>query len=221
MVVRLTFRREKSMWLGVEFWINDLNGTRYCNTDYALAGAVKQAKLIRFIVVTYDIACQYSIKIKERFAKNFPDLSSIIDRISFLVPKLHLQGHKDDCQFRWSLNFTRWMGCTDGEHIEAVWSKSKQAGGMTKEMNNGHRHDTLTAFHNDWNWVKAQNLGVCIQIFIPSILIIFLQLRRSKNTWLVPNLRLQKKWISILGLVSSMDLSALSDGDKFQQSQNW
>jgi hypothetical protein len=51
------------------------------------------------------------------------------------------------------------MGRTDGERIEGGWSEAKQAGGMTKEMNSGHRHDTLTDFQNDWNWVKTQNLS--------------------------------------------------------------
>ena len=78
-----------------------------------------------------------------------------------LVPKLHLQGHTEDCQYRWSLNFTRWMGRTDGEHIEGGWSEAKQAGGMTKEMNTGHRQDTLSDFQNNWNWVKATKISTC------------------------------------------------------------
>ena len=52
------------------------------------------------------------------------------------------------------------MGRTGGECIEGTWGEAKQAGGMTKEMNAGHRHDTLNDFFNDWNWVKAQNLGL-------------------------------------------------------------
>ncbi|KAJ7476653.1 hypothetical protein FB451DRAFT_1173522 [Mycena latifolia] len=68
-----------------------------------------------------------------------------------------------------SLNWTKWMGRTDGERIEGNWAEAKQAGGMTKEMNAGHRHDTLNDFFNDWNWIKVQNLeryehfhGLCI-----------------------------------------------------------
>ncbi|KAJ7479061.1 hypothetical protein FB451DRAFT_1031983 [Mycena latifolia] len=79
---------------------------------------------------------------------------------ALLVPKMHLQGHKDDCRYHWSLNWTKWMDRTDGERIEGNWAEAKQAGGMTKEMNAGHRHDTLNDFFNDWNWIKVQNLGM-------------------------------------------------------------
>ncbi|KDR78511.1 hypothetical protein GALMADRAFT_209005 [Galerina marginata CBS 339.88] len=134
-------------------------GERYSNAYYALAGGIKSCRRNRFIVLTYDIACQFSINLKERFAKAFPGLSDIVNRIRHFVPKLHIQGHKDDCQYRYSLNFSRWTGRTDGERIESCWSEAKQAGGMTKEMNTGHRQDTLTDFQNDWNWVKAQKLA--------------------------------------------------------------
>ena len=136
-----------------------LTGTRFSNTDHAVAGGIKCTVRNRFIVLTYDIACQFCIKFKERFKKSFPILSDIANRIKFYVPKLHIHGHKDDCQYRWSLNFTRWTGRTDGERIESGWSEAKQAGGMTKEMNTGHRHDTLTDFQNDWNWIKAVKLS--------------------------------------------------------------
>ncbi|KAF8166417.1 hypothetical protein K438DRAFT_1616850, partial [Mycena galopus ATCC 62051] len=80
--------------------------------------------------------------------------------LQLLVPKMHPQGQKDDCRYRWSLNWTKWMGGTDGERIEGNWAEAKQASGMTKEMNAGHRHDTLNDFFNDWNWIKVQNLGM-------------------------------------------------------------
>ncbi|KAJ7732066.1 hypothetical protein DFH07DRAFT_755417 [Mycena maculata] len=143
-------------------------GERYANTDYALCGALHNLPLVRNIVLTYDIACQYSIKLVERFrnAANegvFPSfISSAIERLQLLVPKMHLQGHKDDCRYRWSLNWTKWMGRTDGERIEGTWAEAKQAGGMTKEMNAGHRHDTLNDFFNDWNWIKVQNLATSL-----------------------------------------------------------
>jgi hypothetical protein len=52
------------------------------------------------------------------------------------------------------------MGRTDGECIESICGEAKQADEMTKEMNTGHRHDTLNDFFNDWNRGKAQKLSV-------------------------------------------------------------
>ena len=137
---------------------------RYMNTDYALWGALKNATKNKYIVLTYDIACQYSLSLKKRFIKLFPSFVSLLERIIHLVPKLHLQGHKEQCQYNWSLNYTPGVGRTDGERIEGGWSEAKQAGGMTKEMNTGHRHDTLSDFQNHWNWIKATNMGTFLHL---------------------------------------------------------
>ncbi|TDL17558.1 hypothetical protein BD410DRAFT_843487 [Rickenella mellea] len=133
-------------------------GERYANSDYALAQALKH-NVVEDIIVTYDISCQYCINLVKRFAERFPNRADIIKFVKCLVPKLHLQGHKDDCQYRYSLNYTPGVGRTHGEGIESGWAESNQAGGSTKEMNHGHWHDTLNDFHGDWNWVKMQNIG--------------------------------------------------------------
>ncbi|KAL0058522.1 hypothetical protein AAF712_014799 [Marasmius tenuissimus] len=46
------------------------------------------------------------------------------------------------------------MERTDGEGIERTWSEIKQAGGSTKEMNHGNRHNALIDFWNHWNWIR-------------------------------------------------------------------
>ena len=136
------------------------------NTDYALWGALKNATKNKHIKLTYDIFCQYGINLKERFTKFFPFSLFILDRVTGLVPKLHIQGHKEECQYRWSLNYTPGVGRTDGERIEGGWSEAKQAGGMTKEMNTGHRHDTLSDFQNHWNWIKATKIGTSLHLLL-------------------------------------------------------
>ncbi|KAF8160090.1 hypothetical protein K438DRAFT_1619705, partial [Mycena galopus ATCC 62051] len=141
-------------------------GEHYANTDYALHGALHNIALVKTIVLTYDIAWQYSINLvqwfkdaaKKSIFSSF--ISSVVERLQLLVPKMHLEGHKDDCRYRWSLNWSKWMGRTYGKRIEGNWAEAKQVGGMTKEMNAGHRHDTLNDFFNDWNWIKVQNLGM-------------------------------------------------------------
>ncbi|KAJ6587602.1 hypothetical protein DFH09DRAFT_909656, partial [Mycena vulgaris] len=140
-------------------------GERYANIDYALQGALWNLALVKCIILTYDIACQYSTNLVEGFHDYWKkgifsvSMFTVAQRIDLLVPKMYLQGHKSDCRYRWSLNWTKGTGRTDGERIETTWAEAKQAGGMTKEMNAGHRHDTLNDFFNDWNWSKVQNLG--------------------------------------------------------------
>ena len=58
------------------------------------ANSLGRAKFFRRIVVTYDVACQYSVHLGERLQKGFPDISDIIDKITMYVPKFHLEGHE-------------------------------------------------------------------------------------------------------------------------------
>ncbi|PBK92802.1 hypothetical protein ARMGADRAFT_1080865 [Armillaria gallica] len=94
-------------------------GERFANTDFCLAFALsrytnkqslKAAKYFRRIILTYDIACQYHTKLKERFTKCFLEISDIVDIINCLVPKMHLDGHIDNCKYRFSLNFFKGAG---------------------------------------------------------------------------------------------------------------
>ena len=142
---------------------------RYSNADFCLAYFlrhfiffqwIQRAKYFLRIVETYDVACQYYIHLKKRFESNFPDLADVIDIIHLLVPKKHLDGHKDDCKYRFSLNYTEGVGRSHGEGIEASWAESKQSGGSTRQMNHGHRHDTINDLHNYWNWNKLRGLGM-------------------------------------------------------------
>ena len=72
---------------------------RYANSDHALVMALCHGYVLKYIVTTYNIACQYGIHIVERFQKNFPDLTDGIGRIELLILKLHLQAHKDNWQY--------------------------------------------------------------------------------------------------------------------------
>ncbi|THU94665.1 hypothetical protein K435DRAFT_667945 [Dendrothele bispora CBS 962.96] len=145
--------------------VNLTRGEKFNLTDLALAGVLSFLLLVRHIVLTYDIACQYDKNLVKRFKENFIGtpfehlgLDEIVDRFLCLVPKMHLKGHIPNCQYEYSLNFTPNVGRTYGEGIEGIWAEAKQAGGMTQEMNAGHRIDTLNALQNDWNIGKLQNL---------------------------------------------------------------
>lgn len=141
---------------------------RYINADYALWMMLRQlqqslegAKAIKRLVLTYDIACQFSKNIKARFSEepfvNTPGIGDMVDMLVHLVPKLHLEGHKSDCKYCYSLNYTRSCCRVDGEAIERAWAENKAIGSSSKEMNHGHRHEVLTALFNDWNWSKMLN----------------------------------------------------------------
>lgn len=113
------------------------------------------------IVVSYDIACQWSINIWERM-KTYPrwmqtDHNSKF--FHFLVPKFHLPAHVMACQTVFSFNFNRFVGRTDGEAPERGWSKINPIATSTAEMGPGHRRDTLDDHFGDGNWKKTTLMG--------------------------------------------------------------
>lgn len=130
--------------------------------EYSYATALKTEKYFERIRLTYDIACQYYVNMLERFGEEMPEFLDCIGLIrdNMLIGKLHLDGHQDDCKFRFSLNYAHGCGRTDGEEIERLWALVKPFGKSTCEMNSGHRHDTLNDVMNHHNFRRLQSLGL-------------------------------------------------------------
>ena len=134
---------------------------KYANVDYVLAEVLRTKKDNAAIEILYDIACQYGIHLLDRFANKFPDLEPVVRRVRMFVPKMHLVlGHNEDCQYRFSLSYHACCARSSGENVETVWAPAKKTGAFTREMNGGHRHETLDAIHGDWNWRKVQHMGM-------------------------------------------------------------
>jgi len=131
---------------------------RFVIVDYALAKALDNLKDHPYIVISYDIACQFCKNAVERFKKHFPQLTDTIDRAVFVVPKMHIQNHVEECLVRYSLNYIDGSGRFDGENPESGWAEANNAGPSTRQMNYGHRHEVLTDLFSDSNRVKIANL---------------------------------------------------------------
>jgi hypothetical protein len=111
-------------------------------------------------VVSYDIACQYSVKLVERFSKSFPDLVPIVEKIHWAIPALHVQGHQDGCIYVYSTAYMKCTGHFHGETAEHYWPELNQIGPQVRQQNGGHRHDTVINNHNDWNHKKMTKIGM-------------------------------------------------------------
>ena len=138
---------------------------RFSRTDYAFAHALGEADDQRWIMLSYDIWCQYSVKLKTRFEKYFPRLAKLIPRIRGAVPKMHIKNHILLCQLLWAFNYMPYSGETWGENIESSWAEQNQTAGSTKEQNDGHRHDTLDDFSGYRNWTKYHEIGMCHSLY--------------------------------------------------------
>ncbi|TDL18801.1 hypothetical protein BD410DRAFT_727959 [Rickenella mellea] len=135
--------------------VGDLQkGERYANIDYIFASAMRHYRAGPK-VISYDIACQWSRNLAQRF-RSLPDhlfFEVTIDGVRYAIPKFHILAHLLKCQLVFSLNLMRGVGRTDGENIERGWSKIEGAAGSTKEMGPGARHDAL-----DSHWAFANFL---------------------------------------------------------------
>lgn len=132
--------------------------------DYIFTSSILLCALLTYIA-SYDIACQWLKNFWRRMsADSFP--SHLVPQMPTQnligkIPKFHFDTHikKDHAQY--SLNFTRGVGCTDGEGIERNWSDLKPGVGQTVEMGPGGRHNTIDDFCGYANYRKMADVGMC------------------------------------------------------------
>jgi hypothetical protein len=132
----------------------------YVNMDYFLLSTLRYREYKR-LVISYDIACQWSRKLSTRcdiYPEN-PLSSSICPDILYLVPKFHLPAHISACQISYSFNLSPGVGRTDGEAPERGWAAANAIATSTREMGPGSRRDTLDDHFGDYNWCKITLFG--------------------------------------------------------------
>ncbi|KAJ7302220.1 hypothetical protein DFH08DRAFT_989800, partial [Mycena albidolilacea] len=133
--------------------IGDLQlGERFCNMDFIVFSALLNT-IIFYLILSYDIACQYS-KNFWKWMESLPSAMRLgIDRsqVWFKVPNFHLPPHIPGFHSPFSFHYMWGAGCTHGETVEQNWEFSNGAVASTKMMGVGARHATLEdifAFHN-------------------------------------------------------------------------
>jgi hypothetical protein len=75
------------------------------------------------------------------------------------VPALHVQGHQESCIYLFGTAYMECAAHFHGETAEQYWSELNQLGPHVRQMNNGHRQDTLINHHGDWNYKKLAKIG--------------------------------------------------------------
>lgn len=141
-------------------WSDLTNTIRYLNMDYLFFSTLRHS-MVDVLNVSYDIACQWHKHLWSRMLSLPPShhLNYLTRTIRFFVPKFHLPAHVSKCQTIFSFNFTRFVGCTDGEAPERGWSNINPVASSTKGMGLGCRRDTLDDHFGDWNWKKVVGLS--------------------------------------------------------------
>ncbi|KDR65131.1 hypothetical protein GALMADRAFT_148963 [Galerina marginata CBS 339.88] len=150
-------------------------GEKFANSDYAHVHAIRNSKPPgpmsdidrRFAkkadrLSSYDIVCGYCINVEDRFATNFPDEAAFVNNTRWLIPLVHVHNHKDSCTYLYSSAYIDGAGHFHGETAEMTWIELNQLAPQTRQMNNGHRHDTMIDHHSYWNWVKTSNMAATL-----------------------------------------------------------
>ncbi|KAJ7429361.1 hypothetical protein B0H11DRAFT_2266008 [Mycena galericulata] len=137
--------------------IGDLQlGERQCNMDFILASAVVNL-IIFYLILSYDVACQYSKLFWVRMALLPDGLVFVLDklRVWFKVPNFHLPAHKFACHSPFSFHFMWGAGRTHRETIEQNWEFTNGAAASTKMMGLGTRAATLEDLFGFHNWRRT------------------------------------------------------------------
>ncbi|KAL1689041.1 hypothetical protein GGG16DRAFT_126749 [Schizophyllum commune] len=140
-------------------------GERYANTDYAVGSLLRHHSPALRLLLSYDISCQYSKKFEERM-KKLPPLVRFklaFNFVRFVVPKLHIHGHRLACQLLFNLNWTLGVGRTDGEGVERPWGFLGALCASLRQMGPGSAADTLDDHFGHWNWLKLICLGALLR----------------------------------------------------------
>ncbi|KAJ6528208.1 hypothetical protein B0H19DRAFT_1275002 [Mycena capillaripes] len=134
--------------------IGDLQlGERYSNMDFILFSSL-MAVIIFYLILSYDIACQYSKNFWSRMA-TLPEVMHLVierARVWFKVPNFHLPPHKPQCHSPFSFHYMWGAGRTHGETVEQNWEFTNGAAASTKMMGLGTRHATLEDLFGFHNW---------------------------------------------------------------------
>ncbi|KAF9555177.1 hypothetical protein CPC08DRAFT_737454 [Agrocybe pediades] len=154
--------------------VGDLHkGERYMNMDYLFLSTMQNMDVER-AMISYDIACQWSVNLWNRMAI-YPSTLQVDRRkteFRFMIPKFHLSAHIQPCQTQYSFNFNEDVGRTDGKGVERGWAHINGVAASTHKMGPGSRRDTLDDHFGDWNWKRtvkmAQLLLKRIEDAVPS-----------------------------------------------------
>src|SRR5258708_39556723 len=112
--------------------------------DYVFACVVRQF-LLPLVLISYDIACQWFIRLFQRMRELWPSELCIppLTKLIPAIPKLHEPMHEAANHQVYSLNFIPGVGQSDLECPERVWAGHNALGNSTKSQGPGSRHDVL------------------------------------------------------------------------------
>ncbi|VDB96059.1 unnamed protein product [Peniophora sp. CBMAI 1063] len=136
--------------------------------DYSLNNAFRVCDFskIRRLQILYDINCQYSVHLEERFKAagySWPHLQHLL----LGVGVWHIYGHILECFSRFSPLYAYRCGVVDGEIVETLWSVLNEILGSCRGMSLAHREEVINFKVRDMNWKKIGKAGESFAFLVP------------------------------------------------------
>ena len=147
---------------------------RYCNMNYVTISAFALYSKYGPIVLSYDIACQWKIYIRNcilyvNFSAHLQVELLVGGDLCFVILKYHFLGHKSDDHSKYSFNLICGVGQMDGKEVECNWWWHDATTASICETDSGSHHDTLED-HFQWlNFKKLMNMGECLYYYMPEM----------------------------------------------------
>lgn len=134
--------------------LTDSTLSRYCNVDFNVL-ATLIGILLLWIVLTYDVACQWSKNLRTCIA-DFPLEMQIPEmmRLDVAIPGWHINRHGETCRNNFNISYIEGAGRMVGEDVETVWAGTNPLALSIREMGPAAWHDTLNDHWNRWNFCK-------------------------------------------------------------------
>ena len=128
--------------------------------DYAIVQAIGYVAIVTYILLLYDIVCQFWVNFLSRIAQ-CPQLSILPPGLSIIpgIGLFHVHGHKKECYPRYAPSFIRGAGMVDGEIIETLWSPLNHTASSARSMTWFSRQEYLDAHMADSNFKKLIGIG--------------------------------------------------------------
>lgn len=101
-------------------------------------------------MLIYDIACQYSVHLRDRIGTQLPAGLSIDNAIGLF----HVHAHKEQCFFQYATSFIPGSGITAGEILESLWSNLNSISPTVRTATLAHRAEMLDDHASDSNHKK-------------------------------------------------------------------
>jgi Kyakuja-Dileera-Zisupton transposase len=142
-----------------------LHFNSYANMTYIFFAAIMAIALLR-IVITYDIACQWSKNLHSCMMTLPEELRQDNETtITAAIPSWHINAHGTDCQANFALAYREGNGRTCGDEIEGTWDHTNSLGTSVREMAPGARHETLNDHFSSYNHQKIVGMRKFFQPF--------------------------------------------------------